>query len=63
MSTAAHGQTPVLKETVVVSARSAIAITESLADVSVIDRAELERSGAMSLPDLLMRQQGIDISA
>ncbi|MEO7405170.1 MAG: TonB-dependent receptor [Burkholderiales bacterium] len=60
---AAHSQTPVLKEAVVTSARSAMAITESLADVSVIDRAELERSGAMSLTDLLMRQQGIDISA
>ena len=61
--TAAFSQTPVLKEAVVTSARSALAITESLADVSVIDRAELERSGAMSLPDLLMRQQGIDVSA
>lgn len=53
----------VAPETVVVTAsRSAQPLSSVLADVSVIDRSEIERSGATGVADLLARLPGIEFA-
>jgi len=37
------------------------ALTDLVADVTVIDREEIQRSGAQSLAELLQRQPGVEI--
>ncbi len=51
-----------LPEIVVTAARIAQTVDASLADVSVITRAEISASGAPDLIDLLRREAGIDIA-
>ncbi len=47
---------------VVTAARRAQPLSQVLADVSVVDRAAIERSGATSLADLLVQLPGIEMS-
>ena len=53
---------PQLGETVVTATRTPQPLADVLADVSVIDRPAIERSGAVGVADLLARQPGIEIS-
>ncbi|MFO1304255.1 MAG: TonB-dependent receptor [Burkholderiales bacterium] len=46
----------------VTAARTAQPIADLLADVTVIGRDEIERSGAQSLPEVLQRQPGVEIT-
>lgn len=60
---AAHAQTVTEQPEVVVTAsRVATTVDASLADVSVITRADIEASGAPDLYDLLRMQAGVDIA-
>ena len=54
--------TPALQDTVVTATRSAQALADLVADVSIVDRAAIERSGATGVPDLLARLPGIQMS-
>ncbi len=51
-----------LAETVVTASRVATPITDVLADVSVIDRASLDRAGQLSLRDVLYQLPGVQIT-
>jgi vitamin B12 transporter len=53
---------PQLKDVVVTATRVAQPLTDVVADVSLIDREAIERSGATGLADLLARVPGIEIS-
>jgi len=53
---------PQLKETVVTATRTAQPVGDIVADVSIIDREHIERSGATGLADVLKRIPGIEIS-
>ena len=53
---------PSLGETVVTATRVEQPISDLVADVSVIDRATIERSGAAGVADLLARLPGVEIS-
>jgi vitamin B12 transporter len=53
--------TPTLPPVVVTAARMPQALTDLVADVSVIDAEEIRRSGAQSLAELLRRQPGVEI--
>lgn len=57
----AFAQSP-LKAVVVTATRVAQPLTDVVADVSLIDREAIERSGATGLADLLARVPGIEIS-
>ena len=46
---------------VVTATRSEQPLSDLLADVTVLDRSEIERSGATALPDLLARLPGIEL--
>lgn len=50
---------PSLKETIVTASRVEQPITDVVADVSLIDRAEIERLSASSVPQLLSRLPGL----
>lgn len=56
---AAFAQTPNLRETVVTASRTATRLDEQLGDVTVLTRADIERSGAPGLLELLATQPGI----
>lgn len=58
----AQVQTATLQEVVVTATRMAIPLTDVVADVSIIERAEIERSGATGVADVLARQPGLEIS-
>lgn len=51
---------PVLTETVVTATRTEQPLTDLVADVTVIDRETIERSGAAALADVLVRVPGIE---
>ncbi len=51
-----------LPDTVVTAARTAQPLTDVLADVTLIDRAQIEVSGAVTISDLLARQPGVELS-
>ncbi len=51
-----------LKEMVITGTRVAVPITDVIADVTLIDRATLDREGQSSLRDVLSRQPGVQIS-
>lgn len=57
------GQGPALKETVVTATRSAMRADELVSDVKVIDRQAIEASTARTLPELLARTAGVQMSA
>ena len=50
-----------LDEVVVTATRTRIAVADSVAPVQVLDREEIERSQARSLPELLRGRAGIDL--
>lgn len=50
-----------LRETVVTPSRYEQPLTEVVADLSVIDRAEIERMGAVSITQLLARLPGVQV--
>lgn len=52
---------PALAETVVTANRVPVPLTDVLADVSIIDRAQIERTGQTSLLGLLSSQPGVQI--
>ncbi len=52
---------PQLGETVVTATRTAQPLSDLVADVSVIDRETIERSGSTGVADVLARQAGIQI--
>lgn len=54
-------QTPVLSEVVVTATRAAIPWTDVLADVSIIDRDQIERSGVTSFAEVLKRLPGVSL--
>lgn len=59
----AQAQSPAasaLKEVVVTATRVAQPLADLLADVSVVERAQIERSGASGLADLLARLPGVE---
>ncbi len=61
----AHAQTaatPQLGETVVTATRVAQPLADLVADVSIVDRDTIERSGAVGVADVLARLPGIEIS-
>ncbi len=51
-----------LEPVVVTAARGPQPIADLLADLTVIGAAEIERSGAQSLPQLLQRQPGVEVT-
>ncbi|MEO8249665.1 MAG: TonB-dependent receptor, partial [Burkholderiales bacterium] len=62
-ATLANAQTaPTLNETVVTATRTPQPLAEVLADVSIIDRDTIERSGARGIADVLARVPGIEFS-
>lgn len=52
---------PALPETVVAATRTAQPLTDVVADVSIVDRDTIERSGATGLSDVLARLPGIEM--
>jgi vitamin B12 transporter len=56
-------QGPALKETVVTATRSAMRADELVSDVKVIDRQAIEASTARTVPELLARTAGVQMSA
>ena len=59
----AFAQTPAtLPETVVTATRSQVPVTDVVADVSIVDREQIERSGANGLADVLSRVPGITVT-
>ncbi|MDH5824870.1 TonB-dependent vitamin B12 receptor [Luteimonas sp. RD2P54] len=50
-----------LDEVIVTATRNEIALADSLVPAQVIDRAEIERSQALTLPDLLRGRAGINL--
>ncbi len=50
-----------LAETVVTATRVAQPLSDLVADVSIVDRQTIERSGATGVADLLARQPGVEI--
>lgn len=61
-STSIHAQTGELSPTVVTATRTVQSLGDLVADVSIIDRTEIERSGAVGLSDLLMRLPGVEMT-
>jgi vitamin B12 transporter len=53
---------PQLRETVVTATRTAQSLSDVVADVTIIDRQKIERSGAAGLADVLKRVPGIEMS-
>lgn len=62
MSVGASAQTDVLEPVVVTATRTEVPLTDVVADVSIIDREQLERAGMQSLIDVLANLPGIQIS-
>jgi vitamin B12 transporter len=55
--------TATLKEVVVSANRMAVPVTDVIADVSIIDRAELDQAGQSSLRDVLALQPGVQFAS
>ncbi|SFM46451.1 TonB-dependent receptor [Variovorax sp. OV329] len=58
----AQPNTGSLPETVVTATRTQQRLSDAVADISVIDRATIERSGAEGVADVLAKVQGIQIA-
>ena len=57
-----HAQNATMKETVVTASRYEQPLIDLVADVSVIDRDQLDQSGATGLADVLARLPGLEMS-
>ncbi|WP_255437582.1 TonB-dependent receptor domain-containing protein [Comamonas flocculans] len=55
-------QAPQLSQLVVTATRTAQPLSDVLADVTLIDREQIEQSGAVTITDLLVRQPGMELS-
>ena len=53
---------PQLAETIVTATRVSQPLSDVVADVSIIGREQIERSGAVGLADVLKRLPGVEIS-
>jgi len=53
---------PQLSEVVVTATRTEQPLSDVLADVTLIDREQIERSGVITVSDLLARQPGLELS-
>ena len=62
LASAQSAPAPSLAETVVSATRTQQPLADLVADVSLIDRQTLERSGAVALADVLARVPGIEIA-
>lgn len=62
-SCASFAQSPALKPVVVTATRSAAAADELVGDVSVLDRSAIQASTARTLPELLARLPGIQMTS
>jgi vitamin B12 transporter len=60
--TSTENQNASLPEVIVSATRIAQPLAQAIADVTVIDRAEIERSGAAALGDVLARLPGFEIN-
>lgn len=58
----AQTQTTELKPVVVTATRSAQSLSDIVADVSIMDRADIEGSGAVGISDLLTRLPGVEMA-
>ena len=56
--TVAQLSAPQLPETVVTAIRTVQPLTDVLADVTLLDEAQIQRSGAVNIADLLQRRRG-----
>ncbi len=65
LPTLAQAQTTVaaLAETVVTATRTSTRVDELVSDTTVIDRAQIERQASRTLPDLLARVAGVQITS
>lgn len=61
--TSQSGATPQLRETVVTATRSASRAGAVLADITVIDREDIERNSGRTLAELVARVSGVQMSA
>ena len=61
-STAWAQAAPSLKDVVVTATRTSQPLTDALADVSIIDRSQLDNAGMQSLVDVLANLPGVQIS-
>ncbi|MDL9998231.1 TonB-dependent receptor [Variovorax sp. J22P240] len=59
----AQGTTPALPETVVTATRTPTRVDELVSDTVVIERAQIEQLGNRTLPDILARLAGVQVSA
>lgn len=59
----AAAQNRALPGTVVTASRGALSVDELVSDVTVIDRAAIEAAGARTLPELLARSAGVQMTA
>ncbi|MBY0412044.1 MAG: hypothetical protein K2Q97_18410, partial [Burkholderiaceae bacterium] len=55
-------RSPSLSETVVAATRTEQPLADLVADVSIVDRDSIERSGATGVGDLLARLPGVEMS-
>jgi len=62
-SCASLAQSPTLAPVVVTATRSATAADELVSDISVVDRATIEASTARTLPELLARLPGVQMTS
>jgi vitamin B12 transporter len=62
LATISHAQTQTLPETVVTATRVVQPLSDVVADVSILDRAQIERSGAVGLADVLKRLPGVEMA-
>ena len=60
--TVAQLSAPQLPETVVTAIRTVQPLTDVLADVTLLDEAQMQRSGAVNIADLLQRQPGLELA-
>lgn len=60
--TVAQLSAPQLPETVVTAIRTVQPLTDVLADVTLLDEAQIQRSGAVNIADLLQRQPGLELA-
>jgi vitamin B12 transporter len=60
-SGARAAESTVLKEVVVTASRVATPVTDVIADVTILDRTQLDRAGQSSLRDILAQQPGVQV--
>src|SRR5688572_10726562 len=59
----AQAETPALPQTVVTATRTPTRVDELVSDTVVIERAQIERQAGRTLPELLARVAGVQMTA